>query len=71
MLSLGVPTTPTLTKLLTDFRNNWSASWIGTTGSFDTIKFLNFYTTNMQTNTEYQALIQTTLANTLNRFAIK
>lgn len=71
MLSSGVPTTPTLTKLLTDFHTNWSASWIGTTGSFDTVKFLNFYTTSMKTNQEYQSLVSDVLANAISRFAIK
>lgn len=70
MFSLWWITTPTLTALLNDFHTNRSACWLED-GSFDTAKFLNFYTTNMETNTEYQVIVQTLLTNALDIFAIK
>jgi len=71
MFSLWGTTTPTLTTLLNNFHTNRSACRSKEFDVFDTVKFLNFYTTNMETNAEYQALVQTTLANALNRFAIR
>lgn len=71
MFLLWEKTPPTLTNLLNDFHTNRSDSWWKENDAFDTAKFLNFYTTHMETNTEYQALLQTTLTHALSRFTIK